>query len=70
MEIKKGIGVSSGVVVCQALVLSDDDLRIGRRAIPAAQIESERQRLTQALTIARADLRVLRDPNRERFRPW
>ena len=35
MEIKKGIGVSTGVVVCQALVLSEEDLRIGRRAIAA-----------------------------------
>ena len=61
MEIKKGIGVSSGIVVCQALLLSDDDLRIGRRAIPAAEIDSEQKRLTTALSAARADLRVLRD---------
>lgn len=61
MEIKKGIGVSSGVVVCQALLLSDDDLRIGRRAIPASQIEAERKRLTEALAASRADIRVLRD---------
>lgn len=61
MEIKKGIGVSSGVAVCQALLLSDDDLRIGRRAIPASQIEAERKRLTEALAASRADIRVLRD---------
>jgi phosphotransferase system enzyme I (PtsI) len=61
MEIKKGIGVSSGVVVCQALILSDDDLRIGRRAIPSAEIESERQRLSDALAASRADIRTLRE---------
>ena len=61
MEIKKGIGVSTGVVVCQALVLSDDDLRIGRRAIPASEIEKERERLTAALEASRGDIRQLRD---------
>jgi phosphotransferase system enzyme I (PtsI) len=67
MEIKKGIGVSSGVVVCQALLLSDEDLRIGRRAIPASQIESERQRLSDALAASRADIRLLRDQTARDF---
>ncbi len=67
MEIKKGIGVSSGVVVCQALLLSDDDLRIGRRAIPGSQIEPERKRLTEALAASRADIRVLRDKTTRDF---
>jgi phosphotransferase system enzyme I (PtsI) len=49
------------VVVCQALVLSEDELRIGRRAIPASAIESERQRLSDALANSRADIRLLRD---------
>jgi phosphotransferase system enzyme I (PtsI) len=67
MELKKGIGVSSGVVVCQALLLLDDDLRIGRRAIPAAQIESERQRLSDALSASRSDIRLLRDQTARDF---
>jgi phosphotransferase system enzyme I (PtsI) len=67
MEIKKGIGVSSGVVVCQALLLSDDDLRIGRRAIPANEIEIERARLTEALAHSREDIRVLRDQTAKDF---
>ena len=61
MEIKKGIGVSSGVVVCQALLFTEDDLRIGQRAIPANQIPAERKRLTDALAGSRHDLRILRD---------
>ena len=61
MEIKKGIGVSSGVVVCQALLLSEEDLRIGKRAIPAEEIDNERQRLEAALASSRDDIRLLRD---------
>jgi phosphoenolpyruvate-protein phosphotransferase (PTS system enzyme I) len=61
MEIKKGIGVSTGVVVCQALVLSEEDLRIGRRAIAAGEIEAERQKLLQALESSKSDIRELRD---------
>jgi len=61
MELKKGIGVSSGVAVCQALVLSADELRIGRRAIPASEIESERHRLSEALAASKGDIGLLRD---------
>ncbi len=67
MELKKGIGVSSGVAVCQALILSDDDLRIGRRAIHASQIEAEKQRLSAALGASRADIRELRDTSTRGF---
>jgi len=61
MEIKKGIGVSSGVVICQALLLCEEDLRIGRRAIAAGEIDVERQRLAAALESSRTDIRQLRD---------
>jgi phosphoenolpyruvate-protein phosphotransferase (PTS system enzyme I) len=61
MEIKKGIGVSTGVVVCQALVLSEEDLRIGRRAIAAGEIEAEREKLLKALESSKSDIRELRD---------
>src|ERR1035437_7642594 len=67
MEIKKGIGVSTGVVVCQALLLSEDDLRIGRRAISASEIETERQKLSDALAASRADIRALRDQTARDF---
>jgi phosphotransferase system enzyme I (PtsI) len=67
MEIKKGIGVSTGIVVVQALVLSDDDLRIGQRAIPASQIDAERNRLHQALNASRDDLKNLRDQTARDF---
>ena len=67
MEIKKGIGVSSGVVVCQALLLSEDELRIGRRAIAANEIEAERVRLTTALNQSRDDIRQLRNQTSQDF---
>jgi len=67
MEIKKGIGVSTGVVVCRALILGDDELRIGRRAIPASEIDSESQRLKTALADSRDDIRKLRDETAREF---
>ncbi|HTV47898.1 MAG TPA: phosphoenolpyruvate--protein phosphotransferase [Phycisphaerae bacterium] len=61
MEIKKGIGVSSGVTVAPALVLSDDELRIGRRSITESEIPAERKRLLAAITAGSDDIRDLRD---------
>jgi phosphoenolpyruvate-protein phosphotransferase (PTS system enzyme I) len=61
MEIRKGIGVSSGVVVCQALLLSEEELRIGRRAIAPSEIQNERTRLEAALASSKSDIRLLRD---------
>jgi phosphotransferase system enzyme I (PtsI) len=69
MEIKKGIGVSPGVVVCQALLLSDEELRIGRKAIAASEIETERQRLLTAISGSKADIRALRDQTARELGP-
>jgi phosphoenolpyruvate-protein kinase (PTS system EI component) len=49
MEIKKGIGVSPGVVICTALVLDAEDLLIPKRAIDESQLSHEAMRLDQAL---------------------
>ncbi len=67
MELKKGIGVSTGVVVSHALLLSDDELRIGRRAVPATEVPSESLRLHDALEKSRADIRLLRDQTAHDF---
>ena len=69
MEIKKGIGVSPGVVVVQALLLSDEELRIGRKAIAASEIETERQRLLTAIGSSKADIRALRDQTAKEMGP-
>ncbi len=64
MELKKGIGVSTGVVIGPALLLDNDEIRIGRRAITLAEVAAEQQRLRTALTAASDDLRDLRERTR------
>ena len=49
MEIKKGIGVSPGVVISTAIVLDAEDLRIPKRIVEAKQVPAEIERLNQAL---------------------
>ncbi|MGH7214455.1 MAG: phosphoenolpyruvate--protein phosphotransferase [Tepidisphaeraceae bacterium] len=61
MEIKKGIGVSPGVVISTAVVLDAEDLLIPKRTIEAAQTPAEVERLNQAIKAAIADVTKLRD---------
>jgi phosphoenolpyruvate-protein phosphotransferase (PTS system enzyme I) len=61
MEIKKGIGVSPGVVISTAVVLDAEDLLIPRRAVPPEQAPQELQRLHDAIANASTDLAKLRD---------
>jgi phosphotransferase system enzyme I (PtsI) len=61
MEIKKGIGVSPGVVISTAVVLDAEDLLVPRRQVDAAATPQELERLTDAVTESTAELRRLRD---------
>lgn len=61
MEIRKGIGVSPGIVISTAVVLDAEDLLIPRRTIPAAEVSSETRRLQKAISASVADLATLRD---------
>jgi phosphotransferase system enzyme I (PtsI) len=61
MEIKKGIGVSPGVVISTAVVLDAEDLVIPRRHVEPEQLPGEVNRLSAALTSSAADLSRLRD---------
>jgi len=61
MEIKKGIGVSPGVVICTAVVLDAEDLLIPKRTIPDDQLDQEIERLHQALRESEFDLQKLRE---------
>jgi phosphoenolpyruvate-protein phosphotransferase (PTS system enzyme I) len=61
MEIKKGIGVSPGVVISTAVVLDAEDLLIPRRHIDPAQVPQEIARLEQAMRDSIKDLKRLRD---------
>jgi phosphotransferase system enzyme I (PtsI) len=61
MEIKKGIGVSPGVVISTAVVLDAEDLLIPRRRIEADQVAAEVERLGKAVAESVVDLTKLRD---------
>ena len=61
MEIKKGIGVSPGVVISTAVVLDAEDLLIPKRQVEADQIPRELERLDRALAESLLDLARLRD---------
>ena len=61
MEIKKGIGASPGVAICQAIVLDVEEYRIPQRHINPARVPDELQRLDQAIEKSRLELIDLRD---------
>src|SRR4051812_15096681 len=67
MEIKKGIGVSPGVVISTAIVLDAEDLVIPKRTVPADQIQNEVSRFNTAIETSSANLAVLRDQISEKY---
>lgn len=63
MPLKRGIGVSSGVVIGDALVLETEETRVPRRSVPRDQIEHETRLLDRAFESARSEV----GQERERF---
>jgi phosphotransferase system enzyme I (PtsI) len=61
MELRKGIGVSPGVVICTAVVLDAEDLLVPKRTIADDQLENEIARLNKALAESAFDLNKLRE---------
>ncbi len=61
MEIKKGIGVSPGVVISTAIVLDSEDLVIPKRHVEPEHVSAEVDRLHQAIAHSTSDLARLRD---------
>src|SRR4028118_260610 len=61
MEIKKGIGVSPGVVISMAVVLDAEDLRIPKRVVEPAQGPVEVDRLNRAIADSVVELANLRE---------
>src|SRR3954465_1565085 len=61
MEIKKGIGVSPGVVISTAIVLDAEDLRIPKRVVEAKQVPVEIERLNHAIADSVVELATLRE---------
>src|SRR3954470_17477684 len=60
MEIKKGIGVSPGVVISTAVVLDAEDLLIPERHVPAGAADAEVARFHKAVEDSVAELIVIR----------
>jgi phosphotransferase system enzyme I (PtsI) len=56
MSLKRGIGVSSGVVVGDAVVLETEETRVPRRTVPAHQVSHEVEVLTKVFEDARAEV--------------
>ena len=61
MEIKKGIGVSPGVVISTAVVLDAEDLLIPKRTVAASDVGSELERLAQGIANAVVEITALRN---------
>jgi phosphotransferase system enzyme I (PtsI) len=61
MEIKKGIGVSPGVVISTAVVLDAEDVLVPKRQVDAAQVPEEQKRLVEGLDHASQELKALRE---------
>ncbi len=61
MEIKKGIGVSPGVVIGAAVVLDAEDIVVPRRQVDAGTEQAEVERVQKALADSTRDLGGLRD---------
>ncbi|TFH42412.1 MAG: phosphoenolpyruvate--protein phosphotransferase, partial [Lysobacterales bacterium] len=60
MEIKKGIGVSPGVVISKAFVLDAEDFPIPERHIVAGTHQDEVSRLHDAISASKAEVIELR----------
>jgi phosphoenolpyruvate-protein phosphotransferase (PTS system enzyme I) len=69
MEIRKGIGVSPGVVISTAVVLEAEDLAVPRRSIVPGHVEEEVKRFQDAVDKSHAQLKGLRDNMAERYSP-
>ena len=57
MEIRRGIGVSSGYAIGEAVVFDREEFRVNRRPIAPKDVESEIQRFRSAVEAATAELR-------------
>lgn len=67
MEIKKGIAVSPGVAIANAMVLDSGEYRIPFRNVPTEQIEAELEKLRQAFEESVTELNMLRDATAEQL---
>ncbi len=60
MEIKKGIGVSPGVAIANAVVLDAEEYRIAHKTVRDEEIPAELERLAQGFEASLAEINTLR----------
>ncbi len=60
MKVKKGIGVSPGVVIAPAVVLDTEDFDIPERHVPTDSAESELSRLRKAIDVSKKEITDLK----------
>lgn len=58
MEIRRGIGVSAGYAIGEALVLDREEFRVSRRTIGMAEVEGEIARFAKAVEVAVGGVRT------------
>ncbi len=61
MEISKGISVSPGIAIAEALVLDAEDYRIPTRYVPAEEVPHEIELLDRAISASLVELKEKRD---------
>ncbi len=69
MQTLRGIAVSPGIAIGPALVLDPRGPRLPRRAIAAASVDAELERLEQSLELARAEAELAEAEARQRLGP-
>jgi phosphoenolpyruvate-protein kinase (PTS system EI component) len=60
MPLKRGIGVSSGVVIGGAVLLETEETRVPKRTVATDQVEHEKAALRRAFESAREEIRTER----------
>lgn len=67
MKIKKGIGVSPGVAIAQAVVVDTEEFDIPQRHVPVDHAQAELARLRKALNVSKKEIQDLRRRTAERI---
>jgi len=66
MKIKKGIGVSPGVAIAQAVVVDMEEFDIPHRQVAPEQAQAELARLRKAVAVSRKEILELRKNTAEK----
>ncbi len=67
MQTRRGIAVSPGVAISQAVVIDAEDRPVPKRMVAVSRIPEERARLDEALAASLRDIETLRDETQEKF---